>query len=493
MTGRSRFSTTRRPRPTPCTATRLPTLAARTPTSPRPRLHRAPGTGDLAGHFHREHLLAATAMPRAETFVCGPAPLIDAAARCAAAEAPERLHVEAFTLPLASIRSGEAEGTVSFGASRLLPTTGAPCWSRPRPPGCAPSSAAGWASATAVPAARPRAPSATSSPARRPPGRGGDPHLRLGPGRRRRAGPLRAQAYFHDLPPPIVEPPQQTPNSRPHTAPLTAEQIEAFGAELDAIRDRHVADLGERDVTYIRRVIKAQRGLEIGGRALLSRRPSSRRHGSPASAPSRCRRSSTTWRSATTSCTASTTGPAFRRSRARASSGTPPARATSGATPTTTCTTPTRTSSARTATSATASCGCPRTSRGAPTTWGTRSTRRRWCCSSSTGCAARHGDRADRRGRDDVRREVGDRSADLRRRSGGRRCKDYVLFPLLSGPVGPTGPGRQRDRQPQPQRVGVHRSSSAGTSPRDARVHDEETDGELAGTGTSASCSARPT
>ena len=41
----------------------------------------------------------------------------------------------------------------------------------------------------------------------------------------------------------------------------------------------------------------------------------------------RRRRSSTTWRSATTSCTASTTGPAIRRWRARTSSGTRPARA----------------------------------------------------------------------------------------------------------------------------------------------------------------------
>ncbi len=51
--------------------------------------------------------------------------------------------------------------------------------------------------------------------------------------------------------------------------PMTDEQIEAFGAELDAIRERHVADLGARDATYIRKIIKAQRGLEIGGRAAL--------------------------------------------------------------------------------------------------------------------------------------------------------------------------------------------------------------------------------
>jgi fatty acid desaturase len=50
---------------------------------------------------------------------------------------------------------------------------------------------------------------------------------------------------------------------------LTPEQAEAFGRELDELRQRIVADLGERDATYIRNVIKAQRALELGGRALL--------------------------------------------------------------------------------------------------------------------------------------------------------------------------------------------------------------------------------
>jgi fatty acid desaturase len=50
---------------------------------------------------------------------------------------------------------------------------------------------------------------------------------------------------------------------------LTPEQIESFGAELDAIRQRTLDDLGERDADYIRNVIRAQRGLEISGRALL--------------------------------------------------------------------------------------------------------------------------------------------------------------------------------------------------------------------------------
>ena len=52
-------------------------------------------------------------------------------------------------------------------------------------------------------------------------------------------------------------------------APLTPEQFEAFGAELDAIRARVLADRGERDATYIRNVIKAQRALEIAGRGMF--------------------------------------------------------------------------------------------------------------------------------------------------------------------------------------------------------------------------------
>jgi fatty acid desaturase len=50
---------------------------------------------------------------------------------------------------------------------------------------------------------------------------------------------------------------------------LSFEQIEALGDELDELRGRLIADLGERDADYIRNVIKAQRALEIGGRTLL--------------------------------------------------------------------------------------------------------------------------------------------------------------------------------------------------------------------------------
>jgi NADPH-dependent stearoyl-CoA 9-desaturase len=57
-----------------------------------------------------------------------------------------------------------------------------------------------------------------------------------------------------------------TPTSHPD---LTPEQIEALGRELDELRNRVFAELGERDAEYIRRIIKTQRGLEIAGRVLL--------------------------------------------------------------------------------------------------------------------------------------------------------------------------------------------------------------------------------
>jgi len=50
---------------------------------------------------------------------------------------------------------------------------------------------------------------------------------------------------------------------------LTKEDIEAIGAELDAIRAEVMADRGARDAAYIHRVIKTQRYLELGSRAVL--------------------------------------------------------------------------------------------------------------------------------------------------------------------------------------------------------------------------------
>jgi fatty acid desaturase len=55
-----------------------------------------------------------------------------------------------------------------------------------------------------------------------------------------------------------------------HTnARLTPEQLEKFGEEMDTIRQRILADLGEEDAEYIRGIVKKQRQLEVAGRALM--------------------------------------------------------------------------------------------------------------------------------------------------------------------------------------------------------------------------------
>ena len=50
---------------------------------------------------------------------------------------------------------------------------------------------------------------------------------------------------------------------------LSARQLDALAAELDALRDRVRADLGERDARYIRAIYKAVRYTEFAGRATL--------------------------------------------------------------------------------------------------------------------------------------------------------------------------------------------------------------------------------
>ncbi len=78
---------------------------------------------------------------------------------------------------------------------------------------------------------------------------------------------------------------------------LTHAEIDQLGAELDALRLRIIAELGEPDAEYLRKVVKAQRSFEIAGRALFYLPWSA---GWPPWLRSPCRRSSTTWRSATT-------------------------------------------------------------------------------------------------------------------------------------------------------------------------------------------------
>ncbi|MET1033922.1 fatty acid desaturase family protein [Arthrobacter halodurans] len=61
-----------------------------------------------------------------------------------------------------------------------------------------------------------------------------------------------------------------SPSVRPPSAAhLTDEQVAELGRELDAVRDEVLAKRGAADAAYIRRVIKLQRALEIGGRVAL--------------------------------------------------------------------------------------------------------------------------------------------------------------------------------------------------------------------------------
>ncbi|MDL9936734.1 fatty acid desaturase [Gordonia sp. ABSL1-1] len=55
----------------------------------------------------------------------------------------------------------------------------------------------------------------------------------------------------------------------PEYAHLSASDVEALGAELDAIRADIEADRGERDARYLRNTIRFQRALELVGRGLI--------------------------------------------------------------------------------------------------------------------------------------------------------------------------------------------------------------------------------
>jgi fatty acid desaturase len=67
----------------------------------------------------------------------------------------------------------------------------------------------------------------------------------------------------------IETPPSPSTPAFASPSGLTPEQFKSFGEELDAIRQRVLADRGESDANYIRGVIRAQRGLEVAGRGLL--------------------------------------------------------------------------------------------------------------------------------------------------------------------------------------------------------------------------------
>ena len=89
---------------------------------------------------------------------------------------------------------------------------------------------------------------------------------------------------------------------------LSDEQIKELGELFDQLHEEVKNDLGERDATYIRSIIELQRRLAVLGRILVAgskyRPPAGHGRRRAGDRP----RSSRTWRSATTSCTASGTG-----------------------------------------------------------------------------------------------------------------------------------------------------------------------------------------
>ena len=59
------------------------------------------------------------------------------------------------------------------------------------------------------------------------------------------------------------------PKMKHNNTGLSDEQLEQFGEELDALRQRVLADLGEEDATYIRNVVKRRQQFEVAGRVMF--------------------------------------------------------------------------------------------------------------------------------------------------------------------------------------------------------------------------------
>src|SRR5688572_25400131 len=60
-----------------------------------------------------------------------------------------------------------------------------------------------------------------------------------------------------------------TPSNAKSYESLEDAKLADFAAELDALRSRVMNELGERDASYIRRIVKLQRAAEVAGRGAL--------------------------------------------------------------------------------------------------------------------------------------------------------------------------------------------------------------------------------
>src|SRR5690606_16667198 len=152
-------------------------------------------------------------------------------------------------------------------ASRWTRTGPRRSWWRARRRGRCCRAAAGWASATAASAACAPGGSATCAPARSTARRARSSR------RASRPPPARWRSNFErSTTMTITDVDTRSPGARRLESVsdrLTDEDYANIARELDALREEIMSGLGERDAAYIRRVLRWQRGLEVGGRALL--------------------------------------------------------------------------------------------------------------------------------------------------------------------------------------------------------------------------------
>jgi ferredoxin-NADP reductase len=104
---------------------------------------RAPGAGEVDGHFLRGHLTEVDPeYAVAETFACGPPALLDAVREVwAAQDLKPRLHVESFVPPTLAPASGVHEGSIHFvGSDVRIPNSGAALLEQAESAGLSPAS-----------------------------------------------------------------------------------------------------------------------------------------------------------------------------------------------------------------------------------------------------------------------------------------------------------------------------------------------------------------
>ena len=237
-----------------------------------------------------------------EAFCSGPGELLDALTEHWEQHGdPERMHLERFQPVIGGEGEGEG-GTIKFCKTDL-------------------EAEADGGTRSSSPARRPGRP-----PLRLPDGhlphlrraaslgRGPRPAYRRAFGEERRDGPhLRERARGRGRDRALNTDTEETSmtdhrrSNEPARAHLSEEQIDELAKEFDAIHDEVYGDLGDRDRRYITAMIDLHRRLAVMSRVLLLG-AQYRRWVGRGRRPTRPPRSSRTWRSATTSCTASGTG-----------------------------------------------------------------------------------------------------------------------------------------------------------------------------------------